>query len=412
MALADTKREVFQAIRRGDIPHVANAIAKGKFDPNETNVSFQSALTVAAEAGQENMAFWLIEQGADIHHTNAKSMGPLHYACRSAPNLARYLVEQGIDPNTPHQDRIWVPLLTAVEYGQKNLVCFLLQQSNIDLSVTNNEKENALTVAARAKQYDIFHALVEEYDFKPSQPDRWRTTPLHLALSTKFSNSPHVALMLMAAGADTHATNESGLTPLQVGERAWINAAPVRWQSNASKTMSKTMQRLVAASEPTSENLEAASEGGLAYTGAGGLLDHPRAWGLLGQVLKTRSRHFTKSMLHEPSPMGESYLAYGMMCIGPDRLIATLRQHGLALSIEDFVTSEEASTEFLDRLLRDKNYGFITRQDVWDQWSASDIAKLSRAIPAEHRTSLPLRQIILSKERQEYQQRQNQPGRG
>ena len=135
---------------------------------NVLNAKGESALMLAAFAGQLDIAETMIKKGADVNKTG---WTPLHYAATAGQAaLVRLLLENYayIDAESPNAS---TPLMMASMYGTPATVKLLLDEG-ADISLKNQQGLNALQFAQRANREDSVQIILNAAKaLKP--PGQW-----------------------------------------------------------------------------------------------------------------------------------------------------------------------------------------------------------------------------------------------
>ena len=193
-------------------------------------------LLIAARMNDSNSARWLIANGAEVNAKNNRGFTPLHLAAiYNAPETAALLLKNGADVNAKNNNG-WTPLHLANHWGHAEMQSLLSRhggkaarfaqapepESEGPLAApppSGTPTENALRkcnawdgqLSANATANTEGNETVFHKDWKC---ERLHTeTHLHTAARMNDSNS---ALWLIANGANVHAKDEVGVTPLRL----------------------------------------------------------------------------------------------------------------------------------------------------------------------------------------------------
>jgi ankyrin repeat protein len=231
------EKELFVAVRNGDVDTVSKLLVKNPKLINSRNPAGMSALIESALNGDQKMAELLISKGADVNEQDDGGQTALYISTEShlikmmelllnhnakvdvknsdgnTPfriavdkgymDAAKLLLENGADINTTNSIQ-WSPLLAAACNTNKAMVKWLLANkaredifSAICLGDTNH--------VAEILKDDSSAINVKRNGYDPG------SFPLHWAA---LKNQTKIAEMLLAHGADVNATDESLGTPL------------------------------------------------------------------------------------------------------------------------------------------------------------------------------------------------------
>lgn len=162
-------------------------------------------LHMAAMHGQKDVAYFLLEQGAQVESQNKAGMTPLHMASRSgSAEVAMLLLQQSkLQKEAKHIDSTdkegATPLHTAADHGKKKVAQVLLDK-RAQVQLRNNDGMTPLHVATRRGHTDVASLLLEN----PRCP--WNMTPLHVA---QKQQSQDITTQLLHMHADASSTSTS-----------------------------------------------------------------------------------------------------------------------------------------------------------------------------------------------------------
>ncbi|KAL7894269.1 hypothetical protein HDV63DRAFT_159459 [Trichoderma sp. SZMC 28014] len=141
------------AVENGDQPIVERLLAY----IGRLNEFDETPLIAAIEHGHEELAFSLIERGANIERANQYSETPLSAAIRRGhKDLALFLIERGA--NIEAEDVFnQTPLIAAIQSGERDVACSLIKRGANIKAVTRSNK-TAIDIANENGLGHLFNA--------------------------------------------------------------------------------------------------------------------------------------------------------------------------------------------------------------------------------------------------------------
>jgi ankyrin repeat protein len=222
---------------------VLRLLLKNGADIEAADLGGMTALHFACEYGHEAALRRLLEHGANIEARCRNQRTPLHFAAqRGRTTLAKLLLEKGADPNTRSSrgsdalrlstnaelcelllakgadvkaidNRGFTQLHSAVNNFPK---AKLLVQNGVDITLKNNDGENALHLAALANSVEVATMLLDKgLGVNEGRGDG--STPLMLA--ARLGNRDMVKFLLNR-GADKQIKNCEGHTAFDITRQA------------------------------------------------------------------------------------------------------------------------------------------------------------------------------------------------
>ncbi|MDR2256956.1 MAG: ankyrin repeat domain-containing protein [Arthrobacter sp.] len=177
------------AAHSGDAAGVRAALRAGA-NVDACDKQGASALLRAAQGGHLDLVCALIEAGADLDAQDQTDLNPFLFGCmNNQVELVRLMVEAGAD--LTRRTRMGGNGLTpAAEKGHLETVLYLLENTSINVNLTNNLGWTALIEAiilgdGGARQQAIVAALLK-HGARPGMPDPWGTLPRELAAERGF----------------------------------------------------------------------------------------------------------------------------------------------------------------------------------------------------------------------------------
>lgn len=155
-ALFHRPLDIFEASALGNLDRVRE-LADGM---NSTSPDGFQPLGLACFFGQNEVALFLLDAGADVHMPSANTMRvqPIHAAAaRRAAALIQALIDKGADPNAKQQSG-YTPLHSAAQNGDSATVDVLLS-AGADRSLRSDEGKTAADYARQAGHQEIARRL-------------------------------------------------------------------------------------------------------------------------------------------------------------------------------------------------------------------------------------------------------------
>ncbi|MGB2697168.1 MAG: ankyrin repeat domain-containing protein [Candidatus Zixiibacteriota bacterium] len=153
--------DIHDAVKSGDLEKVKMLLKKNSELLNRLDKDGMTPLHRAIEAGKNDIAGFLIEQGADINMKDKDNDSPLHYAAIFGNlEIAKKLVTNGgtsINEGNIHQ---MTPLHFACEKGHLDIVTLLLD-SGADIDARDGLGRNALMSACSGRSMAVIETLIQ-----------------------------------------------------------------------------------------------------------------------------------------------------------------------------------------------------------------------------------------------------------
>lgn len=195
-----TAEDWFRASRENDAAALKRFIAGG-FSADLRNPDGDSALHIAASAGAEASADYLLSRGLPVDFPGAADRTPLMSAViADQTRMVRWLLRQGADPRAKDKDG-FMPLMLAVREGSGGAVAELAAYNREDL-------DSALLLAALMGRADVIDSLTNYGASIYARMEDGRT-PLMVAAENGHKEAVELLLDL---GSSRYATNPDGHT--------------------------------------------------------------------------------------------------------------------------------------------------------------------------------------------------------
>lgn len=214
-ALAAQAREdnsLFLAIKSGNLDTVKQLLTEKELVNFKEEGSRITPLMEAAKSGQEEIARYLLQQGADVNARDILGESALIYAIEAGNvKIVQMLIDKGADVNMRTKLGV-TPLVRAATLGRRKIVEILLSHG-ADIEAKNLDgKVTPLSKAAQRGHLETVKLLLDngaDIDFKIQGV--W--TPLVLAA---MNGHLDVVKLLMQRGADINIRTPLGETALMI----------------------------------------------------------------------------------------------------------------------------------------------------------------------------------------------------
>ncbi|XP_061569232.1 ankyrin-2 isoform X1 [Cololabis saira] len=182
--------------------------------PDVRNIRGETALHMAARAGQMEVVRCLLRNGALVDAMAREDQTPLHIASRlGKTDIVQLLLQHMAHPDAATTNG-YTPLHISAREGQVETAAILLE-AGASHSLATKKGFTPLHVAAKYGSLDVAKLLLQR---KAAADDAGKNglTPLHVA--AHYDNR-EVALLLLDKGASSHATAKNGYTPLHIAAK-------------------------------------------------------------------------------------------------------------------------------------------------------------------------------------------------
>ena len=229
--------QLHYACRRGDLRKVTTLLFNIECDINAYNTDGESPLHVACKYGHLEIVKVLHKgQKCNLNIQNSYGDTPLHIACgRKSLCIIRFLLEKKCSTNIPNikgetaqdiplnedGDRL---LNIACQWGDVNVVEYLITNERCNPNVQNAFKNTPLHIAVKFGQEDIIVQLLSCQECNPNVQNKEGDTPLHIAVkedlyelidSVDVENKT-LAILLAHQQCDPNLSNKVGDAPLHI----------------------------------------------------------------------------------------------------------------------------------------------------------------------------------------------------
>uniref|UniRef100_A0A3Q2Y1Z6 Ankyrin 2 n=1 Tax=Hippocampus comes TaxID=109280 RepID=A0A3Q2Y1Z6_HIPCM len=182
--------------------------------PDVRNIRGETALHMAARAGQMEVVRCLLRNGALVDAMAREDQTPLHIASRlGKTDIVQLLLQHMAHPDAATING-YTPLHISAREGQVETAAVLLE-AGASHSMATKKGFTPLHVAAKYGSLEVAKLLLQRKAL-PDDAGKNGLTPLHVA--AHYDNQ-EVALLLLDKGASPHVTAKNGYTPLHIAAK-------------------------------------------------------------------------------------------------------------------------------------------------------------------------------------------------
>ncbi|XP_037328542.2 ankyrin-2 isoform X1 [Pungitius pungitius] len=182
--------------------------------PDVRNIRGETALHMAARAGQMEVVRCLLRNGALVDAIAREDQTPLHISSRlGKTDIVQLLLQHMAHPDASTTNG-YTPLHISAREGQVETAAVLLE-AGASHSLATKKGFTPLHVAAKYGSLDVAKLLLQRKAL-PDDAGKNGLTPLHVA--AHYDNQ-EVALLLLDKGASPFATAKNGYTPLHIAAK-------------------------------------------------------------------------------------------------------------------------------------------------------------------------------------------------
>jgi len=242
-----TDADWFRACEENNV-EVMKRFLSGGFSKDARDANGNTSLHVAAAAGAEGSAKFLLDRGMAVDVRGQRGRTPLMAAViANKPKMVKWLLQQGADPKLK-DDENFKALMLAVRDGSAGSVAELASYDREDLDA-------ALLLASLLGKTDVIDSLTNYGASVYARMENDGRTPLMIAAENGHAES---VKLLLEIGASRYTTDEEGRTAANMAEEAGhpevaalINRepAPEELALESPEQVSAEMDEFVAAAE-------------------------------------------------------------------------------------------------------------------------------------------------------------------
>lgn len=186
---------------------VVRMLLDAKANPNAQDRTGKTPVTIAAERGKPDVLKALLAAGGNANSRDQVEGSPLLWAAGlGGPETVTVLLDAGADPNVQDVNGM-TPLMWAAGVGKPETVRLLVDKGADPGKVDRLTGETALMRAVRTGKPETVRILLEG---KPNLEARNTRGMTAFLMACAYANDPAKISMLMDAGADKAAKDQSG----------------------------------------------------------------------------------------------------------------------------------------------------------------------------------------------------------
>ncbi|KAF8773102.1 Histone-lysine N-methyltransferase EHMT1 like protein [Argiope bruennichi] len=211
-----SSEDFYIAAAEGDILKVLNILAQG-IDPNLKfdNHEKETALHAAAAAGHTSIVHLLIQAGAVNDAINEKIYTPLMLAVENNhKDVVFYLIKSGACADFKGENGMSSFHISA-KNGSLEILKMLMSSRFVDVNAQDDGGWTPIVWASEHNHYDVVKYLLKR-GANPNIKDNEGNTGLHWSA---FGGSVDICYLYLDFGCDINAVNERGDTPLHIAAR-------------------------------------------------------------------------------------------------------------------------------------------------------------------------------------------------
>jgi len=214
--------ELRSAAQSGHLDAVKAILCVDPTSVNDTDADGWSALHEAAQSGEAEMCFVLVQEArASVDLQNSDLNTPLHLAAEEGHEaVLRYLVEGRAQVNLQNKSR-HTPLHRAAANGHEAACRFLVLSAGAQVDALSKNSNTPLMLATGNGHERIVRFLIEEGRAQIDLQNACENTPLHRATMRGYEP---IVKMLMEFGANVDVLNKDRLTAAMIQPRGLVAA--------------------------------------------------------------------------------------------------------------------------------------------------------------------------------------------
>ncbi|XP_053718857.1 histone-lysine N-methyltransferase EHMT2 isoform X1 [Synchiropus splendidus] len=209
-------RHLYQAAKQGEVHRVLLMLMEGldpTYQPDSQNK--RSALHAAAQRGQLELCYILIQAGAQVDAQDKDTRTPLLEAIiNNHAEVSRYLVQNGATVYHVEEEG-YTGLHHASKQGNLEIVSMLLETGQVDVNAQDSGGWTPIIWAAEHKHVKVIEALLNR-GANVTINDKELNVCLHWAA---YAGNVDIAEMVLNAGCSLDCVNMHGDTPLHIAAR-------------------------------------------------------------------------------------------------------------------------------------------------------------------------------------------------